>query len=324
MSGMDGIEILIPVPIREVWPDEAKDFTPWLADNADLLGKALRMDLVHEETEAAVGSYSADLVFREESTGKLLVVENMFGDADHDHLGKLITYAAGLEVGYAVLLATEFRDEQRSALNWLNTISTSDFGFFGLVLKAWRIGDSPSAPQLIVDVQPDNWGRSVRASHDSGLSETQQAYLRFWGAFLPEFRNAHPGWTNAVTPSKGSWMAFPSSRSNLLRYVASFYWTNKGRGLRADVYIDTKDTVTTKKVYDQLHDKKQQIEQDVGEELEWDRIDDRRASRVSLYFPDALRVTDSKERWSELYAWLIQAMGKMRSAFDPILKELDD
>lgn len=323
---MDSIAKLTPVPIRDIWSKEDKDFTPWLADHADLLSVALGMDLVHEGTEVSVGQYSADLVFREvseESREKLIVVENMFDTTDHDHVGKLITYAAGLKVGYAVLIAPKFRAEHRSALNWLNTISTDDFGFFGLVLEAWRIGGSSPAPWLRVDVQPDNWSRSVGASHNSSLTGTQQAYLRFWATFLPEFREAHPGWTNATTPSKGSWMAFSSSRSNLLRYVASFYWTTK-RGLRAEAYIDTKDEVTTKKVYDHLHDKKQHIEEAVGHELEWDRIDDKRASRVSLYFPDALRVTDSEERWPELRVWLIQAMGKMRSAFDPILQELGD
>ena len=84
-------------------------------------GKLWAWDLRHEETEAAIGRYSADLVFREESTNRLVVVENLFGPSDHDRLGKLIVYAAGLETGYAVLLAPEFRDEHRAALDWLNS-----------------------------------------------------------------------------------------------------------------------------------------------------------------------------------------------------------
>ena len=112
---MEGIGTLLPVDVREVWADEARDFTLWLAENSDLLGEALGLDLIHEQTEAAVGRYSADLVFREESSDRLVVVENLFGSTDHDHLGKLITYAAGLEAGYAVLLTPEFRDEHRSA-----------------------------------------------------------------------------------------------------------------------------------------------------------------------------------------------------------------
>ena len=66
----------------------------------------------------------------------------------------------------------------------------------------------------------------------------------------------------------------------------------------------------------------QQIEEIVGESLDWDRIDDKRASRVSLYFPEEIRVADEK-RWPEAWDWLIEAMGKMRSAFNPVIQDLE-
>ena len=318
---MDDLGTLSPVSVREVWADESRDFTPWLAENADQLGEALGMDLIHEQTEAAVGRYNADLVFREVSTDRFVVVENMFDPTDHDHLGKLITYAAGLEASYAVLLSPEFREEHRSALSWLNSISADDFGFFGVALEAWRIGDSLPAPRLRVAVKPDNWGRSVRAAHaNSEPNERERIYQRFWGEFLPAFRNRYPGWTRAVAPRKASWMTFPSSRSGL-RYSAAFCRSDGRSRLRAEAYIDTGDTETTKAAFDDLHLRKQQIEEAVGENLEWDRIDDRRRSRVSLYFPEEIRVTD-EERWPEALPWLVEAMGRMRDAFNPALQEL--
>ena len=320
---MDGIGTLSPVDVRKVWPGEASDFTPWLAENADLLGEALGMDLVHEQTEAAVGRYSADLVFRDESTNKPVVVENMFGATDHDHLGKLITYAAGLEAGYAVLLAPELRDEHRSALTWLNSISTSDFGFFGIVLEAWHIGNSDPAPRLRVEVKPDDWSRSVRAAHSSELTENQQAHQRFWGEFLPAFRDAHPGWTRTAKPSKKPWMRFPSRRSGLLTYNACFCRPHGKYRLRAEAYIVGGGADTRKNTFDALHEKKRQIEQAVGEALDWARLDHRRASRISLYFPDEIRVAD-EERWPEARDWLVQAMGRMRNAFNPVLEGLPD
>ena len=314
---MGDLGTLSPVSVREVWADESKDFTPWLAENADQFGEALGMDLIHEQTEAAVGRYSADLVFREVSTDRFVVVENMFDPTDHDHLGKLITYAAGLGARYAVLLSPEFREEHRSALSWLNSVSADDFGFFGVVLEAWRIGDSPPAPRLRVEVKPDSWGRSVRAARViSEPSERERTYQRFWGEFLPAFRNRYPGWTRAFAPRKGHWMTFPSSRSGL-RYSAAFCRPDGRFRLRAEAYIDTGD----KAVFDALHHRKQQIEEAVGENLEWDRIDNRRASRVSLYFPEEIRVTD-EERWPEALSWLVEAMGRMRDAFNPALQEL--
>ena len=73
-------------------------FTPWLTDNPDFFGEALGMDPRLEATEAVVGQYKADLVYVETTTERRVVVENLFRDTDHDHLGKLLTYAAGLGV----------------------------------------------------------------------------------------------------------------------------------------------------------------------------------------------------------------------------------
>ena len=93
---MEKVGVLLPVSVRDIWKDEAKDFTLWLAENPDLLGEALGMDLRLKAIEAVVGQYKADLVYFEEKTERRVVVENLIRDTDHDHLGKLLTYAAGL------------------------------------------------------------------------------------------------------------------------------------------------------------------------------------------------------------------------------------
>ena len=71
--------------------------------------KALQMDLELEGNEVPVGPFSADVVLRDANTGHLVVVENLLETTDHDHLGKLIAYAAGLEAHWAVLVAKAFR-----------------------------------------------------------------------------------------------------------------------------------------------------------------------------------------------------------------------
>ena len=174
----------------------------------------------------------------------------------------------------------------------------------------WSIGDSPPAPQLRIDVQPDNWSRSVRAASRLGLRDSEQTYQRFWGMFLPAFHETHPGWSRAAAPPKYDAMRFPSGRSNVLKYIAKFCRRPDGRyGLRAEARIDTRDEVTTKEAYDGLQRRKREIEQAVGQELEWERLEGNRRSRISLYFPDDIRITD-EERWPEAQAWLIKAMGK--------------
>ena len=223
MTAEPTIGSLERVPIRKVWADEARDFTPWLAENTDRLSEALRMDLELEGTEIGVGRFSADIVLRDASSGLRVVVENMINETDHDHLGKVITYAAGLEATYLVLIAEKFRPEHRSALQWLNAHSTESAGFFGITLKVWRIGDSVYAPQFDVVVEPDGWVREVRAASTDELSGVQLHYRDFWNEFIPEFHEAHPGWSRARTPPKVNWMQFPAGRTGVqyLRVVLS-------------------------------------------------------------------------------------------------------
>lgn len=317
---MDPVGELTPVPMQEVWPDEAKTFTPWLAQNPEMLGKALGLNLEHEATEHGVGRYSADLVFRETSEQRRVVVENMFGMTDHDHLGKLITYAAGLGTHYVVLLANDFRAEHRSALNWLNSISTDEFRFFGVTVELWRIGDSQPAPQLRVAVQPDDWQQSVRGKLGD-LRDSEKAYLRFWEQFLSEFQNAHPGWRRSSSPRKDSAIGFPAPRPGW--YRGGFCQRADGRyGFRAELTIRTSEVATTNAVYDALYEqKREEIEDELGAELEWERLDEAKTARISLYFPDELRIGDEK-RWPEARAWLIEALGRLQKVFDPALKDL--
>lgn len=343
---MKKVGTLSSLDVREVWSKEATDFTPWLADNADLLGEALGMALVHRETEAGVGRYSADLVFDEESTQRVVVVENMFEPTDHDHLGKLITYAAGLETAYAVLVAPEFREEHRSALNWLNSISDEDHGFFGVVIEAWRIGESLPAPRLRVEVKPDDWSRAVKAV--TVESNTQGLYRRFWADFLPALHERYPAWGSGRKPSGSSSLSFPSGRSGL-RYAASFCRVNGEYRLRTEVYIampaktvssDTgakttkglvrnilqkwrRDAGRAEGLFDLLLRQKARIEKAVGGSLDWDSLDDKRGSRISFYFPETMRI-DEEERWPEAREWLLDALGRMRDAFTPELDALAD
>ena len=113
---------------REYWPNEAADFTPWLADDANirLLGSAIRMDLDVESTEVAVGPFSADIVCRSAPDDHRVVIENQLEKTDHDHLGKLLTYAGGLDdVRTVVWIARQFTEEHRTAIDWLNAVDGS-------------------------------------------------------------------------------------------------------------------------------------------------------------------------------------------------------
>ncbi|MDE0497604.1 MAG: DUF4268 domain-containing protein [Acidimicrobiaceae bacterium] len=309
------IASLEEVPLREVWPDEAKDFTPWLAAHPDHLGRVLRMDLELVGDEYPVGPFSADVVFRDANTGHLLVVENFLEATDHDHLGKLITYAAGLEAHWAVLIAKSFRPEHRSALNWLNSLSGEGSGFFGIEVHAVRIDNSPAAVQLNVVVEPDGFSRSTRASVQA-VSAWSAGYVDWWAEFLPEFHQAHPGWSNSQTPRPANWISFPSGRSDV-KYGLSFAYPTGATNysLRADVYLTEGESA-----YQALEARRAALDDACELDLQWEPCENAKASRVAAYLDPADPA--DREHWPKYRAWAIGTLGELRRVFAEPIKSL--
>ncbi|MEI9902868.1 MAG: hypothetical protein WDN06_01970 [Asticcacaulis sp.] len=174
--------------IREVWRHEALDFTPWLAadDNMTLLAEALGIGAIQvEQTERGIGRFSADIVGRDELDGYILI-ENQLEATDHRHLGQVLTYLAGLQGSATVIwVATQFLEEHRAAIDWLNANTGDSFSFFGVVVDAVRIGTSAVAPRFNVVARPNNFVRESRAlARDAEeLGTRHHMRMAYWASF---------------------------------------------------------------------------------------------------------------------------------------------
>lgn len=183
---MTGIGRLITAETREAWLNEARDFTPWLAENLDLLGEAIGLQLEAEGTEVAVDTFSADILARD-LDGNLVLIENQLDGTDHRHLGQIMTYLAGLKATTVVWIATGFRDAHLSALKWLNDHTVAPYAFFAVKLRVVRIGDSQPAPIFDVVARPDNWERQVQKVVEERTGERSESAERrrsFWTRYL--------------------------------------------------------------------------------------------------------------------------------------------
>lgn len=75
-------------------------------------------------------------------------------DTDHDHLGKLITYASGKGADVVIWVVKHAREEHKAAVEWLNNHTDDKIGFFLCEIKIvsdWRFTDSTSILQLLKD-----------------------------------------------------------------------------------------------------------------------------------------------------------------------------
>ena len=157
------------VNLRDVWQHEAHDFTKWLAEeeNLTLLGETIGIEMELLETESSVGSFSADIFAEEVGTGRKVVIENQLEDTNHDHLGKIITYAAGKGAEVVIWVVAHARDEHKQAIEWLNEHTDSDFAFFLVEIEVWRIGKSVPAPRFNIVERPNDWAKMVKLSNES-------------------------------------------------------------------------------------------------------------------------------------------------------------
>lgn len=172
------------VELREIWKNEASDFTPWLAEegNLEILADTLGFELEPVGQEVNVGPFRADILCKNTVDKTWVVIENQLEKTDHWHLGQILTYSAGLDAHTIVWIAREFQDEHRAALDRLNEITQEEFQFFGIEIKLWRIGDSSSAPQFHIVSSPNNWSRNMKRNVTDGSSKTSQQFT-YWIQF---------------------------------------------------------------------------------------------------------------------------------------------
>ncbi len=136
--------------LRSVWKNEATDFTRWLSQEQNLLslGDAINMDLELDGVESSVGEFRVDIVCREKDTTNRVIIENQLEPSNHEHLGKLITYASGKEARVVIWIVKTAREEHAKAIEWLN--EHTDIDFFLIEMELWQIGDSEVAPKFSI------------------------------------------------------------------------------------------------------------------------------------------------------------------------------
>ncbi|MXX94677.1 MAG: hypothetical protein F4039_04470 [Gammaproteobacteria bacterium] len=206
------------VDVRTVWTNEASEFTPWLArqENLKILGETLGLSLETESVEREVGSFRADIVCSDTNTDTTVLIENQLARTDHDHLGKLLTYAAGLQAKTVLWIVTQVRDEHRAALDWLNTITPDDFSFFGVEIELLRIGVSPIAPRFNIVSMPNDWSRSVGiVTGNRATSETKLMQLEYWDGLQSVLNDFNGSVSGNKKPQPKGWMTYAIGRGDL-------------------------------------------------------------------------------------------------------------
>lgn len=298
---------------RQAWPHEAADFSPWLAEHLAELGGALGMEIELQSREAPVGSFSLDLLARDVGRDRLVIIENQLEATDHDHLGKLLTYAAGFDAGVVIWIATEIREEHRQALDWLNQRTESGVEFFAVVLEMLQIDDSRLAYNFRPVAFPNSWRKTNVPA--GSASERGEGYRRFFQSLIDELREHHR-FTGARAAQPTNWYSFASGIQGVT-YGANFAL---GGRFRAEVYIDRGEAETNKALFAQLEKERNRIESEFGEKLEWEKLENRRACRIAVYRRG--EIEDSADVLESIRQWAVERLLKLKTLFGPKIEHL--
>lgn len=295
------------VDVRKIWKHEQYDFSEWMAEqkNIERLNDILGLTLVDVTKEAYVGSYRCDLVAQDETTGVKVVIENQLEASNHDHLGKIITYASGLDAGVVVWIVKKAREEHRSAIEWLNNNTTSNVDFFLLEVHAYKIGESLPAVKFEVVEMPNDFIKNAKVSAQSGeMSKSQSERLAFWTAFNDCVADRGKLF-NIRKATTDHWydVSVGTSKAHI-----GITLVNKENYIGLELYIND-----NKELFDSLYGQRAKIEDELGMKFDWQRLDNKKASRI-IYRLDGLNF-DDHSNYPQLMNQIIDLVVPMRDIF---------
>ena len=299
------------VDLRKVWKNEALDFTIWLAEseNLELLSEEIEIEISLIQTEASVGKFKVDILAEENNTGRKIVIENQLDSTDHDHLGKIITYASGFDAEIVIWIVQNVRDEHKQAIDWLNEHTDQKVNIFAIQMEVWQIAESPYAPKFQVIAKPNDWAKAVKKAATEGeLSETKILQFEFWSKFREfvqekggniKLKKAHPKhWYN---------ISLGFSTAHIAVTVNS-----KLKKIACEVYIPD-----SKQLFLDLSENKKAIENELSEKLDWNELPGKKASRIKLASKGDIFEQD---QWLNYHSWMFAKVIAFQDVFSHYIK----
>ena len=294
--------------LRSVWPHEANDFTKWLAEEENLaeLSDSIGIEIDLEERESSVGKFNVDLFAIESGTDRKIIIENQLEYTNHDHLGKLITYASGKGAEVIIWIVKKARDEHRQAIEWLNQHTDANIGFFLVEIELWQIDQSNFAPKFNVVEKPNDYAKSMKEAE--GMSEGRILKLEFWKFFNSKMEvNAEFNkYFNLRTPKSHNWYDLSIGTT---AYRISMNINNVKKKIDTGIYIP-KD----RELFKMFKEHKDEFNKALGGDVVC-----REASKASrILFERKIDISE-ENNWEEAVNWLFEKS----LAFKKIVHKLD-
>ncbi len=303
------------VALRELWKREDTNFTQWLEENIDYLTDVIGFNITVESREKKVGPFSVDL-YGEDDNGDKVIIENQLEKTDHTHLGQILTYLTNLEAKTAIWISSDPVEEHKKAIEWLNETTPDDISFYLIQLEVIKIdGESVAAPLFTVIKKPNIETKQI-GDEKKKSSHRHTLLYKFWEQFIGKINEKSPIYQN-ISPGKNHWLPVSLGMSGVsMNLVVS------NRQARAEIYIDTGDKEKNEIIFDFFFDKKEQIESDFADKLNWKKLENNQASKVEHQLNNVS--FSNEEDWNKMTDFLIDCAIIMHQAFQKHIPEIKE
>lgn len=216
-----------------------------------------------------------------------------------------------------ILVARDFRKEVTNTVIWARK--------YGMKIQCIKIVPFLIEDQLIVDtdqiipvkdIADIMIGYDKKAQEDfknkEDLANCQIIRNEFWHAFIPKFNeksNLFAG-RNIELNQYDHWF---STGSGISGVHYSFVVTKNYAGIELGISGGTKEE--NKKIYDYLYNNKEEIESNFGDNLEWERLTNKKMSRIA-YRLEFVNIFN-KDDWPIMMDFMSDSMIR----FDKVLKK---
>ena len=306
---------------RSVWPDEARDFTPWLAENISLLGDALGLSLECQKREAAVGTYSLDILAHDVEGDRPVAIENQLGVTDHSHLGQLLTYAGWYDAGVMIWIAGVFRDEHREALDLLNRRTDEGTQFYGVEVELLKIGNSSPSVNFKLVAIPSEWRNPKQMSRGSGVRHDER-HKTFFQGLVGRLQSEVPDFTDLSVEDVGTGHTCSLAQAGKNAHFSASFGNFAGYKVWVQLIIRSGSRALDKKLFDQLEKHKDEIETELGESLRWRSNHFSRQSGIMV--PREGGIDEDEETLKDIQDWMVDRLLKFKKVFGHRLEKLVD
>lgn len=219
-----------------------------------------------------------------------------------------------------ILIAAHFRKEVTSSVLWLMN--------FKIKIQCFKVTPFELNSQLFLNVEQilptkeaEEFAISFakKAQIETDIQQTlknrHQIRLKFWEQFIAA-SNSKNNLFSSHSPNKDNWIGKGIGMSGI-----SLNLVITSNSCRAEIFINRGNKEENKEIFDALLSNKKEIEDQFGNKLIWEKLEDRITSRVKYeklnlnYF--------NEEDWNDINILFIETSVRMEKAFKTSIQELN-